>query len=125
MTKTNKTKPSTVIHTIATFCVDHKAHDVKVYHFTHPLFEEASVVTSVSNTTHLRSLRDTLAKFCAEHYAKNRDEVMATGDVDSGWVLLTLAGEVGVHMMLPATRTFYDLDGLFMQRGSVTIYSSI
>lgn len=117
-------KQSNLIHVVATYCVDHKATDVKAYHFTRPLFEEGCVVSSVTNTTHLRSLRDTLATFCVTHHAKHRDDVMATGDVDSGWVLLTLAGEVAVHIMLPATRTFYDLDGLFLQRGSVKAYSS-
>ena len=68
------------------------------------------VIASGTSNRHVRSLAD---KVCME--AKNRGVLPlgVEGENSAEWVLVDF-GDVVVHVMLPATRDFYDLERLWV-----------
>lgn len=111
-----------LVATIAEACVSRKATDVRGYQLRHPLFEAAVMVATVSNSTHLKSLRDEVAKVCDGVDASGGLSVVS-GQLSSGWVMVTMPGTLVLHIMLPSMRSFYQLDELYATQGPVTHYT--
>jgi ribosome-associated protein len=70
------------------------------------------VVASGTSTRHVLALAEKLREAGVKHGQK---PVGVEGDNDGEWVLMDF-GDVLVHLMLPATREFYDLEGLWNER---------
>ncbi len=67
------------------------------------------VIASGTSNRHVKSLADNLITDIKE---KGGKPLGIEGADASDWVLVDL-GEVVVHVMLPASRTFYDLEGFW------------
>ena len=67
------------------------------------------VIASGTSNRHVKSLAENLVADVKERGAK---PLGVEGAATSDWVLVDL-GEVVVHVMLPATRTFYDLESFW------------
>ncbi|HCX88229.1 MAG TPA: ribosome silencing factor [Gammaproteobacteria bacterium] len=70
------------------------------------------VVASGTSSRHVLALAERLRKAGARHGLKPAG---VEGESDGEWVLLDF-GDLIVHLMLPATREFYDLEGLWNER---------
>ncbi len=70
------------------------------------------VVASGTSTRHVLALAERLREAGVKHGQKPAG---VEGDNDGEWVLMDF-GDVLVHLMLPATREFYDLEGLWNER---------
>ena len=69
----------------------------------------AVIVASGTSRSHVQSLAENVIRQCKEHgYSCGGCE----GSGETGWVLVDL-GDVVVHVMTPAMRQFYDLEGLW------------
>lgn len=111
--------PTHLVSAIAEACVARKATDVRGYHLHHPLFEDAVIVATVSNSTHLKSLRDEVAKVC-DGLDPSGVPSEVSGHLNSGWVMVTMPGTLVLHIMLPNMRVFYQLDELYAPKGVMT-----
>ena len=67
------------------------------------------IICSGRSTRHVKSLADAVVKKVKEHAVKY---AKMEGERESEWILVDL-GAVIIHVMLPATRTFYDLEDLW------------
>ncbi|KZY33981.1 MULTISPECIES: ribosome silencing factor [unclassified Oleiphilus] len=67
------------------------------------------VIASGTSSRHVKSLAENLV---SEVKDKGGRPLGIEGADGSDWVLVDL-GEVVVHVMLPASRTFYDLEGFW------------
>jgi len=67
------------------------------------------VIASGNSSRHVKSLADNVVAEIKEHGGR---PLGIEGDGASDWVLVDL-GEVVVHVMLPATRAFYDLESFW------------
>lgn len=67
------------------------------------------VVTSGTSTRHVKSLADSVVE---KAKAAGVRPIGIEGEVAGEWVLVDF-GDVVVHMMQPATRSFYDLERLW------------
>lgn len=67
------------------------------------------IIASGTSTTHVRSISDRVLKD-----AKNKDylPIGIEGEKEADWILIDL-GDVIVHVMLPGTRAFYNLEKLW------------
>ena len=90
---------------------DLKAVDIKVVDVRGktPLTDYL-VIASGTSTRHLKSLADGVGQMAKEG---DHDTVNIEGQFDSEWVLVDLA-DVIVHLFLPRTREFYNLEKLWM-----------
>ena len=67
------------------------------------------IVTSGTSNRHVRSLADNV---CMEAKKQGQRALGVEGEDAGEWVLVDF-GDVVVHVMLPATRDFYDLERLW------------
>ena len=79
------------------------------------------VVASGTSTRHVLALADHVR---TRVKAQGLSPIGTEGETSSDWVLLDY-GDVVVHLMLPDTRGFYDLEGLWDDRlSSCLLYTS-
>jgi len=64
------------------------------------------VIASGTSNRHVKSLADNVVSEVKEHGGK---PLGIEGGASTDWVLVDL-GEIVVHVMMPATRSFYDLE---------------
>ena len=67
------------------------------------------VIACGTSNRHVKSLADNIIDKCKK---KGVRPLGIEGEVKSDWVLVDL-GDVVVHLMMPATRQFYDLERLW------------
>lgn len=70
---------------------------------------DAIVIASGTSTRHVKSLADNVAE---EARKAGFRPIGMEGERDAEWILIDL-GIVVVHVMLPTTRKFYDLESLW------------
>ena len=75
------------------------------------------VVASGTSTRHVLALADQVR---TQVKAQGLSPIGTEGESGSDWVLLDY-GDVVVHLMLPDTRGFYDLEGLWDDRLSIVV----
>jgi len=89
---------------------DHKAADIRcldVAHLTSMM--DFMIVASGRSDRHVRALGSALVEYCKE----NGIEVLGTEGQEAGeWILVDLV-DVVVHVMLPKTREFYEIEKLW------------
>jgi len=97
---------------------DLKAKDVLTLD-VRPLTSLADVMIIASGTSsrHVKSLADNVVDKVKEAGLK---PLGMEGERDGEWILIDLAGVI-VHVMLPATRAFYDLERLWTPGASAHI----
>lgn len=89
---------------------DHKAIDIKILKVAHlTSITDTMIICSGSSSRHTKSLANNLIKTIKE---KGFNLLSLEDDESSDWVLVDLA-DVIVHIMLPQTRQFYDLESLW------------
>lgn len=115
----NELDPSTrqLVDTALAALDDLKAKDV-VSLDVRPMTSLADVMVIASGTSsrHVKSLADNVVEKIKE--AGFRPLGME-GERDGEWILIDLAGVI-VHVMLPATRAFYDLERLWTPAPAAT-----
>lgn len=99
-----------LVDTVLTALADLKANDVLSLD-VRPLtsLADVMVIASGTSTRHVKALADNVLEKAKE--SGNRPLGME-GERDAEWILIDLAGVI-VHVMLPATRAFYDLERLW------------
>ncbi|MEK9784507.1 MAG: ribosome silencing factor [Arenicellales bacterium] len=75
------------------------------------------VVASGTSTRHVLALAERLREAGVKHGQKPSG---VEGDNEGEWVLMDF-GDLIVHLMLPATREFYDLEGLWNERLGIRV----
>ena len=75
------------------------------------------VLASGTSTRHVLALAERLREAGVRHGLKPTG---VEGENNAEWVLLDF-GDLIVHLMLPATREFYDLEGLWNERLGVQL----
>ncbi len=113
MEKTPETELDTVRRWIVDELDDAKAVDILELDIR-PLTQIADwmVVASGTSTRHVLALAERLRAAGVRYGVKPSG---VEGESDGEWVLLDF-GDLIVHLMLPATREFYDLEGLWNER---------
>lgn len=87
-----------------------KAKDISVLDVTdRTSVTDFMVLASGTSGRHLRSLAESVVK---EMKDRGIREAKVEGGDSSDWILVDL-GDVVVHVMMPATREFYDLERLW------------
>lgn len=96
--------------------------DLKAQHVTtldvRPLTSLADImiIASGTSTRHVKALADEVQ---VKAKAAGFMPVGTEGEKEGEWVLIDLAGVI-VHVMLPATRVFYDLERLWTAQGAAS-----
>lgn len=96
--------------------------DLKAQHVTtldvRPLTSLADImiIASGTSTRHVKALADEVQ---VKAKAAGFQPVGIEGEKEGEWVLIDLAGVI-VHVMLPATRVFYDLERLWTAQGAAS-----
>lgn len=67
------------------------------------------IIVTGRSTRHVKSLADSVAMKAKQNHLTN---VRVEGDKESEWILVDL-GDVIVHVMVAATRSFYSLEDLW------------
>ena len=89
---------------------DLKAQDIVVLDVRHlTSIMDVTIVASGRSDRHVRALADTLIERCREI---GIPLLGVEGQAGGEWVLVDLA-DVVVHVMLPRTRTFYEIEKLW------------
>jgi ribosome-associated protein len=89
---------------------EHKAQDLRCLEVSHltPIFDYM-IVASGRSDRHVRALGDALITYCKEHGI----QVLGSEGQEAGeWILVDLV-DVVVHVMLPRTREFYEIEKLW------------
>ncbi len=97
---------------------DIKAKDIEVINTAKltPLFERIIIACGDSNR-HVRSL----ARHVEDKAREAGAEILSTEGEDGGeWVLVDL-GDIVVHVMQPAIRTYYNLEELWSGKGPARV----
>jgi ribosome-associated protein len=89
---------------------DHKASDIRCLDVSHlTSIMDYMIVATGRSDRHVRGLGDALTEYCRDHGI----EVLGTeGQEAAEWILVDLV-DVVVHVMLPKTREFYDIEKLW------------
>jgi len=113
MEKSHEAELDTVRRWIVDELDDAKAVDILELDIR-PLTQIADwmVVASGTSTRHVLALAERLRAAGVRYGVKPSG---VEGESDGEWVLLDF-GDLIVHLMLPATREFYDLEGLWNER---------
>ncbi len=77
---------------------------------------DVMIIASGTSTRHVRALADEVQ---VKSKAAGFPPIGVEGEREGEWVLIDLAGVI-VHVMLPATRVFYDLERLWTAQGATT-----
>ena len=107
---------------VVTALEDIKGHDIEVINTTKltPLFERIVLASGESN----RQVRS-LARNVEDKAREAGREVLSTEGEDSGeWVLVDL-GDVVVHVMQPAIRSYYNLEELWGGKGPARVRKAV
>ena len=89
---------------------DHKASNIRCLSVSHlTSLMDFMIVATGRSDRHVRALGDALVESCK----KNNIEVLSTeGQESAEWLLVDLV-DVVVHVMLPRTREFYEIEKLW------------
>ena len=101
---------------------DIKGHDIEVINTAKltPMFERIVIACGDSNR-HVRSL----AKNVEDKVREAGGQVLSTEGEDSGeWVLVDL-GDIVVHVMQPAIRSYYNLEELWSGKGPARVRKTL
>jgi ribosome-associated protein len=107
---------------VVTALEDIKGHDIEVINTTKltPLFERIVLASGESN----RQVRS-LARNVEDKAREAGLEVLSTEGEESGeWVLVDL-GDVVVHVMQPAIRSYYNLEELWGGKGPARVRKAV
>lgn len=103
-------KNETLKNTVITALEDLKANDITVLSVAESSnVTDWMVIASGSSNRHVKSLANTVEVAAKEQGFKI---IGVEGNDSAEWVLVDF-GDVIVHIMLPATRAFYDLESLW------------
>ncbi len=96
------------IKEIINFLYDKKAMDIKAFNVTNltPLWDYI-IISSTSNTTHVKSLTEDLKDFLGDDLIKNIEK-----DDNFNWVVID-CGLFIIHIFHQTTREFYNLESLW------------
>ena len=88
---------------------------------------EYVVIATVNNTIHANSVKEKNKKAIAD-YLKHTDSTdieipKSSGEVQSGWVIQDF-NSIVLHLMLPETREFYEIDQVF-EKKAVVYHTSV
>ncbi|MDA8110081.1 MAG: ribosome silencing factor [Betaproteobacteria bacterium] len=112
-----RSKQRTVVHALE----DVKGHDIVVYNVAalSPIFERV-VIASGDSTRQLKALADRVQE---ELKALGAKVYGVEGEAGAEWVLVDL-GDIVVHIMHPAVRSYYNLEEIWGGK-QVRIKSSV
>ena len=89
---------------------DVKATDIRILDVTHlTSITSCMIIASGSSNRQTRALADNVQKKIRE---KGIEIIGVEGEQEGEWVLVDL-GDIVVHIMLPATRDYYNLEQLW------------
>jgi ribosome-associated protein len=90
-----------------------KANDITILDVTNMSdVADRMIIASGTSNTHLKALANSVVIDCKE---AGNAPLSTEGEASSEWVLVDL-GDILVHIMLPKTREFYDLERLWTTR---------
>lgn len=99
-----------LVDTTLTALADLKAKDVVTLDVRNlTSLADVMVIASGTSTRHVKSLADNVVEKAKQAGFRPLGQ---EGERDAEWILIDLAGVI-VHVMLPATRAFYDLERLW------------
>ncbi len=75
------------------------------------------IICTGRSTRHIKSLADNLVAQAKLHHVQ---DLHIEGGEDSEWTLVDL-GDIVVHLMLPTTRSFYNLEALWEPMGELKL----
>ena len=110
MPKKNKLSSKAVAKKVVGILEDMKANDIvqiDVRHLT--TITDAMIVASGRSDRHVRAIADALVERCKEAGIR---PLGVEGTESGEWVLIDLADAI-VHVMLPRTRSFYEIEKLW------------
>ena len=103
-------KVEALVRVIVSAVEDVKAQDIKVFNTSAltDLFDRVVVASGTSNRQ-TRALADRVRQAVRE---KGVEVIAVEGEETGEWVLVD-AGDIVVHVMLPAVRDYYDIEALW------------
>ncbi len=102
-----------LVSTITTILEDHKAQNIVELNIADmSSIADVMIVASGTSTRHVKSMADAVAEKAKQAGFK---VLGVEGSQEAEWVLIDLI-DVIVHVMLPDTRSFYNLERLWSAR---------